>query len=226
EDGALVVGIIERDGAIHDPKGLPVERVRQHMIETGGVRGFPGATYIADGASLLEGECDILIPAAFEGAINLSNAQRIQAPLIIEAANGPVTAGADEILRKKGCVIIPDMYANAGGVTVSYFEWVKNLSHIRFGRMQRRQEEARNRMLIEEMERLTGNKVSAAFSEKFMMGADELTLVRSGLDDTMRTAYQSMAEIWRARPEAGDLRTSAYLVAIGRVAGAYRSLGL
>ena len=197
EDGSKIVGIIERDGAIHDPNGLPVERVKQHITETGGVRGFPGAEYIADGASLLEGECDILIPAAFEGAINLSNAERIKAAVIIEAANGPVTAGADEILRRKGCMIIPDMYANAGGVTVSYFEWVKNLSHIRFGRMQRRQEEARHKLLIDEIERMTGKSVTDKFRERYLQGADELTLVRSGLDDTMRIAYQSMADVSR-----------------------------
>ena len=226
EDGCKIIGVIERDSAIVDDNGLPVERVKQHLNETGGVRGFPGATYVADGASVVEHDCDILIPAAFEGVINLSNADRIQAPLIIEAANGPVTAGADEILRRKGCVIIPDMYANAGGVTVSYFEWVKNLSHIRFGRMQRRQEEARHRLLIEELERLTGNKVSSEFEEKYLRGADELTLVRSGLDDTMRGAYQSMAEIWRSRSDVTDLRTAAYLVSIGRVADSYKSLGL
>lgn len=190
------------------------------------MKDFPGAEFFEQGASVIEAECDILIPAAFEGAINLSNADRVKAAVIIEAANGPVTAGADEILQKKGAIIIPDMYANAGGVTVSYFEWVKNLSHIRFGRMQRRQEEARNRTLIDELERLTGNKVSEEFQTKFLTGADELALVRSGLEDTMRTAYQSMADVWRARPEVGDLRTAAYLVSIGRVAGAYRSLGL
>ena len=226
EDGCRIIGVIERDGAIYDPAGLPIERVRQHLVEQGGVRGFPGAKYVAEGARLLEEDCDILIPAAFEAAINLTNAERIQAPLIIEAANGPVTAGADEILRRKGCVIIPDMYANAGGVTVSYFEWVKNLSHIRFGRMQRRQEESRHRMLIDELERLTGQTVSSTFSEKFLKGADELALVRSGLEDTMRGAYQSIAEVWRARPEVTDLRTAAYLVSIGRVAAAYKSLGL
>ena len=226
EDGSKIVGIIERDGAIHDPNGLPVERVKQHITETGGVRGFPGAEYIADGASLLEGECDILIPAAFEGAINLSNAERIKAAVIIEAANGPVTAGADEILRRKGCMIIPDMYANAGGVTVSYFEWVKNLSHIRFGRMQRRQEEARHKLLIDEIERMTGKSVTDKFRERYLQGADELTLVRSGLDDTMRIAYQSMADVWRSNPKVTDLRTAAYLVSIERVAGAYKALGL
>ncbi|MEM7271002.1 MAG: Glu/Leu/Phe/Val dehydrogenase [Pseudomonadota bacterium] len=226
EDGCKIVGVLERDGAIYDPKGLPTERVKQHIEEHGGVRGFPGAEYIADGATLLEGECDILIPAAFEGAINLTNADRIKAPLIIEAANGPVTAGADEILRKKGTVIIPDMYANAGGVTVSYFEWVKNLSHIRFGRMQRRQEEARHKLLIDEIERMTGSKVSEVFRDRYLQGADELTLVRSGLDDTMRIAYQSMAEVWRFHPDVEDLRTAAYLVAIERVSEAYKALGL
>ena len=226
EDGCKIVGIIERDGGLYDPKGLPVERVKDHLNETGGVRGFPGAEYSPDGASLLEGDADILIPAAFEGAINLANANRIKTPLIIEAANGPVTAGADEILRNKGVVIIPDMFANAGGVTVSYFEWVKNLSHIRFGRMQRRQEEARHRLLIGELERLTGKKVSGTFEEQYLRGADELALVRSGLDDTMRTAYQSMADVWRSRDDVQDLRTAAYLVSISKVADSYRSLGL
>ncbi len=226
EDGAKIVGIIERDGAIYDPNGLPTERVKQYIIENGGVRGFPGAEYNANGAALLEGDCDILIPAAFEGCINLTNADRIQASVIIEAANGPVTAGADEILSKKGCLIIPDMYANAGGVTVSYFEWVKNLSHIRFGRMQRRQEEARHKLLIDEIERMTGKSVTDHFRDRYLQGADELTLVRSGLDDTMRIAYQSMAEVWRSHPQVNDLRTAAYLVSIERVAGAYKALGL
>ncbi|MBC7180712.1 MAG: Glu/Leu/Phe/Val dehydrogenase, partial [Roseovarius sp.] len=147
EDGCLVTGIIERDGALVDDKGLNVEAVRNWIARHGGVDGYPEGKYVKDGAKVLEQECDILIPAAMEGVINLGNAAQIKAPLIIEAANGPVTAGADDILRQKGTVIIPDMYANAGGVTVSYFEWVKNLSHIRFGRIGRRQEEARHQLL-------------------------------------------------------------------------------
>ena len=231
EDGALIIGIIERDGAIVSDAGLEIEAVKHWIAQTGGVKGFPGATYIEDGASVLEHACDILIPAAMEGVINRSNAERIQAPLIIEAANGPVTFGADEILRKKGTLIIPDMYANAGGVTVSYFEWVKNLSHIRFGRMQRRAEEARSRLMVEELERLSADKglgwtLSPDFKEKFLTGSDELALVRSGLDDTMRTAYQSMREVWHGRPEVGDLRVAAYIVAIDRVAKTYKSKGL
>ena len=179
---------------------------------------------------MLEHDCDILIPAAMELVINLGNADRIRAPLIIEAANGPITAGADDILRQKGIVIIPDLYANAGGVTVSYFEWVKNLSHIRFGRMQRRQEEAQHALLVNELDRLlqeTGGPGCRRSSRpQYVRGAGELELVRSGLDDTMRTAYQSMREVWHGRKEVDDLRVAAYLVSIGRVAASYRSKGL
>ena len=231
EDGAIITGIIERDGALFNPKGLDVEAVRNWIVGRGGVTGFPDAAHTADGAAVMEEECDILIPAALEGVINLSNADRIKAPLIIEAANGPVTAGADDILRQKGTVIIPDMYANAGGVTVSYFEWVKNLSHIRFGRMQRRQEEARHQLVIDELERLSsdtgiGWTLSPDFKQRYLRGADELELVRSGLDDTMRIAYQSMREVWHERQDVDDLRTAAYLVAIDKVAASYRAKGL
>ncbi|RYG90478.1 Glu/Leu/Phe/Val dehydrogenase [Loktanella sp. IMCC34160] len=230
EDGALITGIIERDGALHDESGINVEAVREWMNKHGGIAGYPDARHHEDGSDVLEAECDILIPAAMEGVINLSNAKRIKAKLIIEAANGPITAGADEVLQKKGVVIIPDMYANAGGVTVSYFEWVKNLSHIRFGRMQRRSEEARAQLIIDELERLSVEKGMGALSERFkseyLRGAGELELVRSGLDDTMRTAYQSMRDVWHGRSDVADLRTAAYLVAIGRVAGSYRAKGL
>ncbi len=231
EDGSIITGIIERDGALFNPNGLDVEAVRQWIVKHGGVTGFPDATHTADGATVLEEECDILIPAALEGVVNLQNAERIKAPLIIEAANGPITAGADDILRQKGTVIIPDMYANAGGVTVSYFEWVKNLSHIRFGRMQRRQEEARHQLVIDELERLSsdsgiGWELSPDFKQRYLRGADELELVRSGLDDTMRIAYQSMREVWHTREDVDDLRTAAYLVAIEKVAASYRAKGL
>ncbi|MFQ1700029.1 Glu/Leu/Phe/Val family dehydrogenase [Loktanella agnita] len=231
EDGALITGIIERDGAIYNDKGLDVEAVHAWIAKHGGVASFPDGHHQPDGAALLEAECDILIPAALEGVINMQNAARVQAPLIVEAANGPVTAGADEILRDKGCVIIPDMYANAGGVTVSYFEWVKNLSHIRFGRMQRRQEEARHQLVVDELERLSSDKglgwsLSPNFKDKYLRGADELELVRSGLDDTMRAAYQAMRTVWHGREDVHDLRTAAYLVSIQRVAESYRAKGL
>ncbi len=231
EDGCIITGIIERDGALHDEEGLDVEDVHAWLSRHGGVDGFPEGRFIRDGARLLEHDCDILIPAAMEGVINLENAERIRAPLIIEAANGPVTAGADEILRKKGTMIVPDMFANAGGVTVSYFEWVKNLSHIRFGRIGRRQEEARHQLIVDELSRLDemlGDawKMSPDFKKKYLRGADELELVRSGLDDTMRTAYQQMHEMLHSREDVPDLRTAAYLVSVGKIAASYRALGL
>jgi len=231
EDGCLITGIIEHDGALVNEKGMNIDEVRAYIADNGGVRGCPEGDYVENGALVLENECDILIPAALEAVINMHNAPKIKAPLIIEAANGPVTAGADEILRKRGCVIIPDMYANAGGVTVSYFEWVKNLSHIRFGRMQRRQEENRHRLIIDELERLSADKhlgweLSPGFKEKYQRGAGELELVRSGLDDTMRAAYQAMHEVWRSRNDVNDLRVAAYLVSIDRVAKSYRAKGL
>lgn len=226
EDGCRITAIIERDGALVNEDGLDVEAVKAHIGGHGGVKGFEDGTFVADGISVLTNDCDILVPAALEGVIDRTNAREVKAPLIIEAANGPITAGADEILRNAGTIIIPDMYANAGGVTVSYFEWVKNLSHIRFGRMQRRAEERSHEALVDELERMTGSKFSPDFREQYTKGADELTLVRSGLDDTMRVAYQSMREVWHARDDVPDLRTAAYLVAIQRVAGSYRALGL
>ena len=230
EDGARITGVIERDGAVSNSDGLEIEALKLWVAENGGVKDFPGASYISDGASVLEADCDILIPAALEGVIHRENAGGIQARLIVEAANGPVTASADMILRERGIVIIPDMYANAGGVTVSYFEWVKNLSHIRFGRMERRREEARNQLIVEELERLSssdiGWQLAPDFKMKYLKGATELELVRSGLDDTMRGAYNDMAEVWRRRSDVPDMRTAAYLVSIGKVAGAYTAKGL
>ena len=226
EDDARIIAIIEADGAVIDPDGLHVEDVKQHIIETGGVRDFPQAKYVEDGSAVLEMDCDILIPAALEGVINAANAKRIAAPLIIEAANGPVTFNADRILNKKGAIVIPDMYANAGGVTVSYFEWVKNLSQIKFGRMQRRQEEGRNRLLVDELEKAIGQSLPEHFKNKYLQGSAEIDLVRSGLDDTMRTAYQAMSETWHSRDDIKSLRVAAYVVAIDRVSKSYSSLGL
>ena len=231
EDGCKIIAVAERDGAVVNDQGIDIEALKAHLAASkGSVVGFAGGTVIAESAAALELPCDILIPAAMEGVIHKGNAARIQAPLILEAANGPVTFGADEILRQKGTVIIPDLYANAGGVTVSYFEWVKNLSHIRFGRMQRRAEEARSRLLVEELERLSSDKglgwsLASDFKERFLQGSDELALVRSGLDDTMRGAYQAMRAEWTARPGI-DLRVAAYIVSINRVAQTYRSKGL
>ncbi|WP_420814389.1 Glu/Leu/Phe/Val family dehydrogenase [Paracoccus contaminans] len=231
EDGARIVAVAERDGAVMNEAGLDIAALQTHLRATGGVKDFPGATYEPDSAKALGLDCDILIPAAMEGVIHAGNAAAIRARLVIEAANGPITAEADAMLRERGVVIVPDLYANAGGVTVSYFEWVKNLGHISFGRMERRQEEARHRLIIDELERLSADKglgwtLSEGFKQKYLRGADELELVRSGLDDTMRGAFQQMFAVMEDDGRVPDLRTAAYMVAIGRIAASYRALGL
>ena len=206
EDGARIVAVAEHDGGIVSHDGLDVDDIHRWISEHGCIAGYPNASHVKDGEVLLEEDCDILIPAAREGTINLSNAPRIRASLIVEGANGPVTCGADEMLRKRGTIILPDLFANSGGVTVSYFEWVKNLSHIRFGRMQRRQEESRYALLIDELDRMaavagSGWTLSPAFKQQYLRGAGEVELVRSGLEDTMRSTYQAMRAIWLERPD-------------------------
>ena len=226
EDGVKVTAIIERDGAIINDDGLDIEAVHHHRLENGGVKGFPGSEHVEDGHSILEKECDILLPAALESQITRENADRIKTNLIAEAANGPVTYGADKILREKGVVIIPDAYLNAGGVTVSYFEWIKNLSHIRFGRMERRYEEAQSRGLVSAIEEATGKTLNDITKDKLIAGPDEIDLVRSGLDDTMRGAYNRIRDIYLERDKVVDLRTAAFVLAIEHIADCYQSMEL
>jgi len=221
EDGALITAVIERDGAIINDRGISIEALSQHQRTTGGVQGFDGGTYQSDGRAVLEKECDILIPAALEGQITLENVDRIRARIIAEAANGPITYEADRLLRTRGILVIPDLYLNAGGVTVSYFEWTKNLSHMRFGRLDRRMNELRAHTTIEVVETITGGKVPPDLEKKLTQEAGELNLVRSGLDDTMRTAYEQIREVWLGRDDVHDLRTAAYIVAITKVAKYY-----
>jgi glutamate dehydrogenase (NAD(P)+) len=226
EDGARIIAIIERDGAIINSAGLAVDEVRHHLIEKGGVKGFPGAEFVEDGAEALKTECDILIPAAMEGVINETNAPEIKARLIAEAANGPVTFEADQILRERGVVMLPDAFMNAGGVVVSYFEWVRNLSHIRFGRMARRAEEVRGHHIIKALEETTGKAMPEWVLKELCRGADELDLVRSGLDDTMRSAYEQIREVKMSDPKVGDYRTAAYTIAIKKISHSYLDIGV
>ncbi len=221
EDGCKIVGIGERDGAIVNDEGLSIERVHQYLQETGGVKGSPDAEFIENGAAVLEHDCDILVPAALEGQITSQNAGRIRAKVIAEAANGPVTAEADVILRDAGKIMIPDLYLNAGGVTVSYFEWIKNLSHMRFGRMERRMVETRSEAMINIFDQMLSKAVPPELALGLRREVDELNLVRSGLDDTMREAYGQMRELWRARENVPDLRTAAYMLAIEKIAHYY-----
>lgn len=223
EDGAKVIGVIERDGAIYNKKGVDIEKLKKHILKTGSVKKYKG--YKSSGETLLTENCDILIPAALEGVINKNNAKKIKAKLIVEAANGPITYEADQILNKEK-VIIPDLYANAGGVTVSYFEWVKNLSRIRFGRLHKRGEENKILNLISSVEEITGRKLNLSNKENIIKGSDEIDLVRSGLDDTMRSAYIAMSYRMHTKNKVKDLRTSAMSIALEKIALSYETLGL
>ena len=225
EDGAIIIGILEYDGALLDLNGLNVEDVYQYKVANNGIQGFPGAEYVKDSKILLEEACDILIPAAMEGVINQQNAGRIQAKLIAEAANGPVTFAAEAILQERGVVSIPDVYLNAGGVTVSYFEWIKNLSHIRFGRIQKRYEEGKSEKLIQAIES-SGHKVPQALVEQICQGSEEIDLVRSGLDDTMRKAWQSIRERFWSHEGIHSYRVAAMSIAIEKVYNSYRTMGV
>ncbi|MAJ15345.1 MAG: glutamate dehydrogenase [SAR116 cluster bacterium] len=224
QDNCLVTHVIERDGSIVDREGINIEKLREHILENAGVKGFKG--YVDKGAEILEEDADILIPAAMELVINKENAEKIKTPLIIEAANGPVSSEADAILIKKGVIIIPDLYANAGGVTVSYFEWIKNLSRIRLGRLQRRAQENQTSLMIQALEKMTGSNFPEEYKDLVMQGSSEIDLVRSGLEDTMRNTYEVISEVWNKNPNAEDLRTAAMMVSVKRVMDSYKSLGL
>ena len=224
EDKAIITTVIERDGVVHNENGINISLLKKHMMETGGTKGFEG--YQEAGAEYLLNDCDILIPAAMEGVITKENAHEIKANLIIEAANGPITYEADKILDGKGVVIIPDMYANAGGVTVSYFEWVKNLTHIRFGRMQRREVERQNLSIIEAIETMTGKSFPSNLRNNVMQGPTELSLVRSGLDDTMRIGYKAISERFHSDANIKSFRIASMIIAIERVSESYGSLGI
>ncbi|CDX24766.1 putative glutamate dehydrogenase [Mesorhizobium plurifarium] len=226
DDGARIVLIAERDGFVSNPEGLPVEALKQHQLRTGSILGFEGATSFAGEMSGIEEECDILIPAAMENAIHIENAERIKARLVVEAANGPVTFQADRILRSGGATILPDLYVNAGGVVVSYFEWVKNLTHIPFGLMERRRRERRNHTIATALERMTGKTFPADMRDEFLEGGAEIDLVRSGLEDVMRSAWSNIADLLASQPKLGDYRTAAYTVAIRRIAAAYEAIGI
>ena len=225
EGGAVITAIAEREGAISDARGLHEDEVLAHRKETGSILNFPGATNIERSAEALELECDVLIPAALEGVFTKDNAPRIKAKIILEGANGPTTPPADPIFRDKGILVIPDIYANAGGVTVSYFEWVKNLSHVRFGRMSKRHEMANELAMLRTIEKATGSTFTEAERMEIAKGPDEQDLVNSGLEETMISAYHELVAI-KEKHGTPDLRIAAFLDAIQKVARSYMELGI
>ena len=224
--GAKIIGLAEYEGAIMSPDGLDIDAVFNHRKTTGSILNFRGSSNLVKSSDALELECDILIPAALENVINKNNAGNVKAKIIAEAANGPLTPDADEILTKKGTLVVPDMYLNAGGVTVSYFEWLKNLSHVRYGRMEKKFNENMNTHILGQIESLTGKNVSQKERDFIQHGAEEVELVRSGLEETMAQATREIMETWRANPEIENMRTAAFVVAINKIGTSYYELGI
>jgi glutamate dehydrogenase (NAD(P)+) len=226
EAGCVIVALAERDGAIVRPEGLDVDAVRKHLTDTGSILNFPGARNLTPTQRALELECDILVPAALENQLTQENAPRIHAKIVAEAANGPTTSEAEKILLDRGVMIIPDVYLNAGGVTVSYFEWVKNLSHVRFGRVDKRFEEKAFDRMLRAVESATGKRFTEAERTQVVHGPDEIDLVNSGLEETMITAFHQIRETWKTNDRVHDLRTAAFLNALSKVATTYLELGV
>jgi glutamate dehydrogenase (NAD(P)+) len=226
EGGAKVIALAEYEGAIFNANGLNEEEVFQHRKKTGSILNFPGATNLAKNTDALELECDILIPAALENVINGENAPRVKAKIVGEAANGPCTPEADEEFTKRGILCVPDMYLNAGGVTVSYFEWLKNLSHVRYGRLEKRFAENLNNRMVGQIEALTGKAMNETEKNLIVHGPDEIDLVHSGLEETMIGATREIIQVWKDNPDIPDMRTAAYVSAINKVANSYNELGI
>jgi glutamate dehydrogenase (NAD(P)+) len=226
ESGSKVVAIAEQEGAIHAPEGLNLDDVLNFRKEHGSIMEFPGTTPIPDGREALELDCDILIPAALENQITSENAARIQAPIIGEAANGPVTKEAEAILNQRAIMLLPDLYLNAGGVTVSYFEWLKNLSHVRFGRMGKRMEEGNNRRIVEAIENASGTSIPRQQRDLLIHGGEEIDLVKSGLEESMVYAYREIRDVMERKPEVPNLRMAAFISGIEKIAASYETLGV
>lgn len=226
EGGFKIISVAEYEGAIYSENGIDIDELVKHRKKTGSILDFPGATNLDQRKKTLEVACDVLVPAALENQIHAENARKVKARIVAEAANGPVTATANDILLKKGVVIIPDMYLNAGGVTVSYFEWLKNLSHMRFGRMEKRFDQNTYLNLVNLIERQSGRSITQREKSIIARGADEIDLVRSGLEETMVTAYHQIREVMMRKPKVTDLRSAAFVNALGKVASDYMNMGI
>ena len=226
DDGLNLIGIAEHNGGIFNQDGINVEHAKKYFIKNNSFQDYPKATYIKDSSLLLKRNCDVLIPAARENVITEKNADEISANLIVEAANGPISYKANQILNKKKIFVIPDILANGGGVAVSYFEWVKNLRHIRFGRLEKRRNQIQLNNLVEAIEAMTGKSMPKQYKEKFADGIEEIDLIRSGLDDMMIDGFQSVKKEFLENEKIPDFRTAAYKAAIEKIALSYDFIGL
>jgi glutamate dehydrogenase (NAD(P)+) len=224
ENGAKIITVIEKDGSVVNEKGINIESLKKYFDKKRTFIGFDGFTKTKN--RFLTKKCDILIPAAVENVINKDNANNIHSKLIVEAGNGPVTADADDILQKRGIAVLPDFYANAGGVIVSYFEWVKNLSKMRYGLMQEREEAKRQSNLVSALEAMTDQDFPNDLKDEVIKGSTEIDLVRSGLEEKMSEGYSNINEKFHSNKKIKDLRTAGMVIAIKKIADAYSYLGI
>ncbi|ERM83920.1 glutamate dehydrogenase [Rhodonellum psychrophilum GCM71 = DSM 17998] len=225
EAGAKIVGVAEWNGGIWDEAGIDVKSLKEYQTKNKGFKGYSRGEFIKESKELLIYPCDILVPAALENQITKENASKIQAKIVGEAANGPVTQEASNILLENGVMVIPDMYLNAGGVTVSYFEWLKNLSRVSFGKLEKRYDMEKYRKLMSTIENATGESFTDDEKEGLISGASERDLVISGLEDTMVAAYHSMNKT-RKDKNIKSLRTAGFILALERIAISYTDLGI
>lgn len=224
EAGAKMIGVAEFDGSIFNEDGIDLQDLMNYKKEKGGISGYDKAKELENNTTVLEADCDILIPAAMENQITKDNAGRIRAKIIGEAANGPTTDVAHEAIKRRGALIIPDNYLNAGGVTVSYFEWLKNIQHVRFGRMGKRFEENSYKRILSVIETISDRKFTEDELAVLAQGGGERELVDSGLEETMVNAYNEINELRKYHDV--DLRTAAFISAINKVGSMYRGMGI
>ncbi|PPR47132.1 MAG: Glutamate dehydrogenase [Alphaproteobacteria bacterium MarineAlpha5_Bin9] len=225
DDGARIVAIGEKNGLIINEKGINIHKLIKYKNENNSILNFENAKTIKDSSKIIEIPCDILIPAALENVINTSNVNKVNAKLICEAANGPITYNANKILNDKKITIIPDIYANAGGVAVSYFEWIRNISHIRMGRLNKRYEEHRGQSIVEAINKISSKKLPKNLVDQLVYGANEEDIIASGLEDTMRMALQEILEL-KNKYKLTNYRVSAYSVALKKIEKSYLELGI
>ena len=226
DDDMKLIGISEFNGGIYNKDGIDVEHAKKYFSRHKSFKNYPKAKFVKDSSLLLKRSCDILIPAARENVITEKNAADICAKLIVEAANGPISYKANQILNKKKIFVIPDILANGGGVAVSYFEWVKNIRHIRFGRLEKRRNQLQINNLIEAIEAMTGKSMPKKYKANFMNGIEEIDLIRSGLDDMMIDGFQNVKKEFLETDKIPDFRTAAFKVAIDKIALSYDFIGL
>jgi glutamate dehydrogenase (NAD(P)+) len=227
EDGCKIVAIGEYDGAACNPNGLDITKLSEWFKHKGTIRGFKGATKtLANGRDVLELDCDIVVPAALENQITRENASKIKARIVAEAANGPTTTDAENILNKKNVLILSDIYLNSGGVTVSYFEWAKNISHMRYGLLQKRADAHQRAQIVAATEEIVRARFPDTIRRGLLKGVDEEDLVRSGLEETMATGYQEISEVLKKNKKVEDFRTAAFICAVEKVGRAYLELGV